>query len=837
MTFKSMTFKSVAPATLLILLTVASARAQQQAPAKPTGPPTAPIQYAPNRDLDLIHVALDLNVDYEKLAFRGVVVNTLAPLREGVTSVTLYCGANLSVEAAEVAGQKAAFTRDGDLLKITPAHTLQPGKAVPVTVRYSNVPGKESRNFYWIKPTASDPQRAGFWTRGGTTGNRQWLPTWDYPNDFATSETRVTVPAGWYVVGNGTLKSAAPSADGAKRAFHWELGLPHATYLISLAGGPLSVKTAEWRGVPLMYVVPKGSEHLIEDTFGDTPDMLSFFSDTLGVKYPWPKYAQTAVYDYSGAQENVSATSLNASFLTERRKGFRTYAGVSSHELAHQWFGDLISPKDWGHLWLSEGFATYFRYLYMEHSRGRDDYAHQMRENADYYFSEGRRYRRPLVTSRYPSPSAMFDNHTYQKGAAVLHTLRRSLGDGPFFAGLRHYLTKYRHQPADSHDLCAAMMEATGINLAPFFDQWVYKPGHPVLDYAWAWDAAKSEVVLTVKQIQDVSDGTPVYDLVAAVGLITGGRVLREKINLNAPEREYRLRAANRPDAVLLDPDHDFLREVPALHWGAEELPAILRHAPNAVDRQEALTRLLAGTPSDAAVKLAAEAVRMDVGPFPAIRSVTRLGELKRTDLRSLFREQLRHPNDDRRVQAIRALGLLPRDDVDIRTLRSFVNDQSPYAVVLASVSALADWDAPGNRDLFLKAQGTGPRELRLEALLALRKADAAEGKVPLDPDPEMTRRLISFLSDFANGVKDSPHMSPGLRGRASPDGDAGYQQYLKELKYVSFIVSEDVGARNVQAHGELVSRTYWYKMATGDRVIYLRFFLTPDGKVADVTY
>src|SRR5262249_10420598 len=188
--------------------------------------------------------------------------------------------------------------------------------------------------------------------------------------------------------------------------------------------------------------------------------------------------------------------------------------------------------------------------------RGKDEYAHELAGFTRTCLGEGRRYRRPLSTHVYKSPEAGFDSHAYQKGALVLHTLRRHLGDEAFFQGIRHYLTKYRHSPVDSHDFCNAMTEGTGANLEPFFDQWVFKPGHPVLDYSWTWDEEKKEVVLTVKQLQDTSDGTPVHDLHATVGLIRAGTLARKKVHVANAENQIRVDASIKPDAVLLDPDH-----------------------------------------------------------------------------------------------------------------------------------------------------------------------------------------------------------------------------------------------------------------------------------------
>ena len=292
-------------ALLLSLWLIPPAAAAQLTPA--TVPPaTLPgqQQYAPDRDYDLQHVAVDIVIDYERRSFRGTVVNTIAPLRDGVATIRFDCGENLSTTVCEVAGRQAAFRREGDKLVIKAPQPLPAGEPVTVAVRYVDR-GEELPNFRWIKPTPADPHRVGFWTKGQPYFNRQWFPTWDYPNDLATSEVRATVPAGWYVVGNGALKSNVLSADGQTRTFHWSLGQPHATYLISLVGGLFEVRTAEWRGVELLYVVPEGAGGRIEESFGDTPEMLSFFSDTLGVAYPWPKYAQTATHDFLGGMENV----------------------------------------------------------------------------------------------------------------------------------------------------------------------------------------------------------------------------------------------------------------------------------------------------------------------------------------------------------------------------------------------------------------------------------------------------------------------------------------------------------------------------------------------------
>jgi aminopeptidase N len=728
-------------------------------PANPFAPPKATVHLVPDRDYDLLHVAVNLDVDYPARHFEGTVVNRISALRDGMQTIKLHCGKNLEIHSCSVGPVTAAFTRADDVLLVVAPKPLARGETTEVTVRYAGG-GKKERGgimadsgLHWIEPNKHQPSRVGFWTQGEPDLNRQWVPTWDSPDRLATTETRVTVPADWTVIGNGTLQSNRLSGDGKTRTFHWKMSQPHATYLLSLVAGPLDVKTVKWRGVPLMYVAPKGMGKLLDSSFGDTPEMLSFFSDITGVKYPWPKYAEDAMFDFGGGMENVSATTLGARDLTDPREGDHTMAGINAHELAHQWFGDLVTCRDWGNVWLNESFATFFEALYTEHARGAVAYAREIDGDMQGYFGESRRYKRPIATNLYPDAGAMFDAHTYPKGAAVLHTLRRMLGDKRFFAGLHAYLEAHKHMPVETRDLCRSMTEATGVNLEPFFDQWIFKPGHPVLDTTWTWDDAAKRVVLTVRQTQDTKDGTPIYNIHACVGLIADGKVVRQFVDLSQPEQTFRLEAPSKPDAVLLDPDHDFLREIPTKHWSPAELPVILAYAPNPVDRSDAAAMMLAGTPSDAAVRTVADAVRADTGRT-TVFDLTRLGELKREDLRPLFRSELGHAAFSRREQAIRALGLLPKTAEDTATLAALVNGTEPYGVIAETVTTLAAWDARANMPVLKRAAEMPSlhERIRAAAYAALANAHSEEGIAQLvsasgpESDPDLRQAALRAL-------------------------------------------------------------------------------------------
>lgn len=795
-------------------------------------PPRARTQRVPPHDYDLQHVALDLDVDFRGLTFRGKVVNELAPTIDDLTSIALHCGRGLDVQSCTVAGREAAFTRDGDVLKVMVKPPLRRGEVVPVAVRYSG--GKAGKGFYWIKADTPSRDHAGFYTEGQPDRNRNWIPTWDYPDDFATTETRVTVPADWYVVGNGVLDSDKTDASGGRRTFHWRLDRPHATYLLSLAAGPFDIKTERWQGVPLMYLVPRGKGRLIGPTFSHTSNMLEFFSTVTGVDYPWPKYAQTAVPDYRGGIENVSATTISARALSDGRGGPFASDTLVSHELAHQWFGNMVTCKDWGQLWLNEGFAMFFEALYFEHSRGRAEYDHFIDDMAREYFTESRGYQRPLATDVFDEIGSMWDKHTYAKGATVLHMLRRKLGDRAFFAGVRHYLTKYRHAPVSSDDFRSAMSDATGVDLGQFFDQWVHRPGHPVLDYTWRWDGPGHQVILTVAQEQATKGGAPPFELGAVVGLILGGRVDRSTIKLDRARQELRVAAQTRPDAVLLDPDHDLLREVPTLHWAAEEVPSILKHAPHAVDREEAMRRMLEGTPTEDAVTAVAEAIRADGGRFPVFRSLAALGDLKREALRQLLRAQLEHASQNRRAEAILALGRLVKDEDDVRILRTLINAEEPDTVVGAALTTLATWDATGNRDAFREvAVGRDMEDgVRLIALDALARARAEGGRDHPDPEPQTTRAMSEFLADVGAGTKDSPRMTPEVREFLIPRFSNGTKRILEKLGSIQLLGMDRV---RLQINGSDIDRVYYYKLEGEGSSLYYIFRLKPDDRVADI--
>ncbi|MEA2554395.1 MAG: aminopeptidase, partial [Fimbriimonadaceae bacterium] len=327
-----------------------------------------------------------------------------------------------------------------------------------------------------------------------------------------------------------------------------------------------------------------------------------------------------------------------------------------------------------------------------------------------------------------------------------------------------------RYSPVETNMLAVAMTEGTGINMHPWFAQWIEKPGHPVIDWSWSWDDAKKEVAIHVKQTQDTSIGTPIYDIPAQVAFITSdGAIERRAIHLNAADQEFRLPANAKPGTVVLDPDHDFLREIKTNPWADGELPLVARYDPNCVDRQFAFTKMLTGTPSDAVVRQAVATLESDNGIEPAILNVTALVDLKRPDLRTFWQSQLKHENFQRRAAAVDALGHLPVDASENERLRGLINDKEPYRVVAAAIKALGFLDYAASAKLIeAQARTSDNSRIRGSALTVLAENNSPvaadlifESLGEMQPD-DVQQAGISALAKLKG---DDPRILPALRG------------------------------------------------------------------------
>lgn len=757
--------------SLLALAAVANAQGGSRGSKNPFSAPDATYHYAPDRMYDLQNLLLEFNVDYPNRLFTATATNSLVAIRDGVTQMRFHAGAPIKIDSVELNGKTARYTRDdeGILVDCPPTKT---GEKATVVVHYhgkkSDAPEGDTGGWHWHEPKKNDPSKVGLWTNGETADTRDWTVTWDYPNDFTSSETRTTVPKEWEVISNGALVSDKVNGDNKTRTVVWKMTQTHATYLTSLVCGPFDIKKDSWRGMPLYYVCPKGMGDKLDYTCEHTKDMLSFFSDNLGVKYPWPKYAEDFTYDFGGGQENVSNTTFGL-FFADPREGHYGSDWILAHEMGHQWFGDYVTCKDWGQIWLNESFATFMEMSYIEHSKGTFAGQREMEQNSQGYFDESRRYKRPMATNFYQEPRVMFDQHTYPKGGVLLTSLRRLLGDKVFFAGLNKYLEDHANSPVETEMLRNSMTDATGINLGPWFSQWIEKPGHPVIEWTWSYDDAKKAVNVHVKQTQDTTQGTPIYDIPAQVALISAdGTLTRAPIHLNAAEQDFMISAATKPGAVVFDPDHEFLRQIKTNPWAEEELPLVAAYDPNCVDRQFAFSKMLKGTPSDSVVQSAVKTLQLDKGYEPAIIETGSLANLKRADLRSFWESELKHDNLDRRANAVEALAQLPNDPAENQKLRSLINDTEGYFVIAAAIKALSALDYDASASLIENQAKTSTKSsIRGAALTALMEHNAPHANdIMFDSLGEMQPDDVqqAGMNALRNFKGQDPRIVPAVR-------------------------------------------------------------------------
>ena len=410
--------------------------------------------------------------------------------------------------------------------------TLSKGDSICITIKYSAgiygddfTLGRIPRSgFHFIQPDKYYPEKnLQAWTQGETIESRYWFPCLDDPQVKFAREIHIRVPRDYMVISNGDLVSNNPvQVEGASKNYNekgdknqiewiWREETPIPTYLTSVVIGTFSHAEDKYGKLPLFYYWPKDIENKNYEpmlTFKSTPSIIEYFQKYLDIKFPYSKYSQVAVDDFDfGGMENASCTTLTRNFLHDKKASI-DYTGdieVICHELAHQWFGDLVTCKDWSHIWLNEGFATYCEALFREHGRGLDDdeFLYYLRRISNRYFNEAiSKYKRPLVTNAYSHPDEVFDDHSYRKGAFVLHMIRHYIGNEAFKKSLNAYLDKYGNKTAETDDLKQIFEVISGTNLQQFFNQWVYKPGHPELDLEYALEEEKDSKNLKIKIIQ-----------------------------------------------------------------------------------------------------------------------------------------------------------------------------------------------------------------------------------------------------------------------------------------------------------------------------------------------
>lgn len=555
------------------------------------------------RKHDLLHTALDLRFDWEKEQVLGVAALRLSPYFYATDQVALDAK-GFEFRSVRLEGQDTEldYDYDGQRINIDLGREYEKGEEYTLVIDYIATPSASGgssaitsdKGLFFIDPRDEDPDKpTQIWTQGETEHNSRWFPTVDKPNERTTQEMKVTVDGKYEVLSNGTLISKTEAGNG-QRTWYWKMDQPHAPYLFMLAIGEFAVVEDSWEGKPVTYYVEPEYKEDAEAIFAHTKEMLSFFSDKLGVKYPWPKYAQVVVRDYvSGAMENTTAVIFGDFVQRHKRELIDNHNDkIVAHEMFHHWFGDLVTTESWSNLTMNEGFANYSEYLWYEHKYGKDAADHHLLSEWAGYLSSAQRDIHPLIEFGYDDKEDMFDAHSYNKGGAVLHMLRNYVGDEAFFAALNLYLTDNAYSAVEAHNLRLAFEEVTGEDLNWFFNQWYFEAGHPKLEITYGYDEATSEATVTVEQVQDAERMPAIFQLPIAVDIYDeSGAVARQEIFVNQRKQAFRFQVEAKPALINFDADRVLLAETND-NKTAGEMLFQFRHAPRFLDRYEALLAL-----------------------------------------------------------------------------------------------------------------------------------------------------------------------------------------------------------------------------------------------------
>lgn len=529
--------------------------------------------YRPSRTIytRLIHTRLELTPIWEKSQMKGIETLTASPYFYPSDSLILDAKAMI-INSVKLNGNNLVYSYTDNVLKIKLDKTYHRNESYTVVIDYLSRPEEiksggsaaiqDDKGLYFINPlNEKDGFMPQIWTQGETEANSVWFPTIDSPNMKSSGEIYLTVDKKYKTLSNGKLSSSVVNADGT-RTDHYVQEKPISMYLYMIAVGEFDVihdfytKVNGEKLAVDYYVEPKWKSQA-KAIFGNTPEMLKFYNDILGIDYPWDKFSQIIVREYvSGAMENVGAV-VFGDFMyrdsSELVDGKIKSDAVIAHELFHHWFGDLVTTESWSNLTVNESFANYSEYLWNEYKYGLDVAQYVMEDTKAGYYHVYPTH--DLVWFYYDHPDDMFDGISYNKGGAILNQLRSYVGDDAFFKSLNLYLTRHQYGTAEAHNLRMAFEEVTGEDLNWYFNEWYYGKGHPEVKIQMKQN--KEDVLLTFDQTQSKEFGVFTIPMTIAYTDDKGEQL--SKFKITQKNQSYTLKINGKLQRIVIDPDKTLL--------------------------------------------------------------------------------------------------------------------------------------------------------------------------------------------------------------------------------------------------------------------------------------
>lgn len=658
---------------------------------------------------DLLSTKLNVKPVFKEKAIYGTAELILKPHFYDQNQLVLdakYMKIN-SVELKTSEGNKTLkYSYDTLQIKIDLERYYTKNDQITVLVNYIAQPYSQDslqvevgRGMYFIDVEEKNPYKpTHMWSQGEEESSSCWFPTLEATNQKTTEEIFVTLDKNLTSLSNGLLLDSKDNGDGTKTD-HWKQDKPHSPYLFFLGIGDYYKSTDKWRDKEVSaYTFPKYKDDVAE-IFKYLPEMMEFYSQKLGVDFPWDKLANIMAYDYTaGAMENSSVVIYYEKLLCSRQQLIDdNFDWIISHELFHQWFGDLVTAESWANLTLNESFADYSECLWKEYKYGKDDADGYRYRATQKYIRSSKFKNEPIVNYYYDTPHEIFDDIRYEKGGAVLHMLRNYVGDNAFYKALNKYLTDYKFKNVELSDLRKEFEEVTGEDLNWFFNQWWLSKGHPFLDITHKYDEKNKTIELTVRQTQRDADALTAFRIPSKVDIYINGKKETKIIDVNDRINTFYFPAATAPQLVNFDADKVLLCEKTEDLSEAENIFKFY-NAPLYIDKLEALRALSSRQKDNPAVQgvflkalqdknwyirmEAVDAVEPDKFQSKAQLSLA-IQNIINTDEKSAVREK-----------AINKMSKIEKEK-SVETFEIVLNKDSSYICLSAALNNLKNYNKP----------------------------------------------------------------------------------------------------------------------------------------------
>ena len=706
------------------------------------------LKYAPSREFDMLHVAIDVTPDFKARSVSGKVTFRFKPIAKPFAELKLN-GIDFVVSSVESSEKILGYQATTEHVIVTFSEAVPVGKEVSVTIYYSATPDK---GLYFRTPEMGYPAGdSHLWTQGEPHEARHWFPSFDAPNEKFTSEVTCHVPEGMVVISNGKKMSEEKDDATGLISVRWLQEKPHSNYLIALCAGYFKKIEDTHRDIPLAFWTPVSQIDQAQSSFRDTKDMLEFFEKETGVPYPWAKYDQVCVEDFGwGGMENTTITILNDNTLfTDATENLRDSTSLVAHELAHQWFGDYVTCKDWSHLWLNEGFATYYDALYQGHKFGRDDFLYQMRGNANGVLNQANDTN-AIVRRNFKNPEEQFGFHAYPKGSWILHMLRSQLGDDLYRSIVKTYLERHALGNVATDDFNKVIEELSGRSFDQFFNQYVYHAHHPELDINYSWDDRTKLAKVSIQQVQKLSEDVLLFNVPLPVRFKgKSGSVVERTFNVKEKAEDFYVALAEVPEIVRIDPGYTLLAKI------TFKAPTAMLRAQLA-DKTDLLGRLLAiEALSGKAEELGRLKDLLNNDSFYGVRiaASTAIRAIQTDEALDALIASTKQSDARVRRQVVMDLGGFYRE-TSYTAAQQILKDEKNPDIQAKALMSIGSYAKPEVRDEILKALiSTSYRNATADAAINAIRAQADPSYIASLLDALQTKEALFTSGGFANGL------------------------------------------------------------------------------------